>query len=59
MEKKNIKKRHLAFKEEKIEVEKALRLQERWRQKQLDIYFRYGRPIFKTDEHKVKFYSLF
>ena len=59
MEKKDIKKRHLLLKEEKIVIDKALKQQEKWRQKQLDTYFRYGRPIFKTDEHKVKFYSLF
>ena len=59
MEKKDIKKRHLLLKEEKIVIDKALKQQEKWRQKQLDTYFRYGRPIFKTDEHKVRFYSLF
>lgn len=52
-------KRHDVFKDEKITFEKAHRSQEKWRQKQLDIYYRNGRPIFQKDEHKIKFYSLF
>jgi|UniRef100_A0A6C0IIZ6 hypothetical protein len=32
------------------QIASAMRKQEIWRQKQIDIYYRKGRPLFKTDK---------
>jgi len=32
------------------QISLAIRKQEIWRQKQIDIYYRKGRPLFKTDK---------
>lgn len=36
-------------------VEKAVKKQEIWRQKQLDIFYRTGRPIFKQKSTNIDF----
>jgi|TARA_B110000444_G_C18686604_1_gene522258 hypothetical protein len=36
-------------------VEKAVKKQEIWRQKQMDIFYRTGRPIFKENMYKYRF----
>lgn len=36
---------------------KAIKCQERWRQKQIDTYFRKGRPIFKKVEYTFRFFT--
>ncbi len=38
-------------------LDKALKNQERWRQKQIDTYFRKGRPIFKKVEYTFRFFT--
>ena len=38
---------------------RAILSQERWRQKQIDIYYRTGRPIFNIDKHKMEFFAKF
>lgn len=38
---------------------RAILSQERWRQKQIDIFYRTGRPIFTIDKHKVEFFARF
>ena len=30
-----------------------------WRQKQIDIFYRTGRPIFNIDKHKMEFFAKF
>jgi len=37
-------------------VKKAVKKQEIWRQKQLDIFYRTGRPIFKQKKYKYRFF---
>lgn len=36
--------------------EKGLHIQEKWRQKQIDTFYRTGRPIFVKDEYKFRYY---
>ena len=36
-----------------------MKKQEKWRQKQIDIYYRTGRPIFLVDKHKMEFFARF
>jgi len=31
----------------------AIRKQEEWRQKQIDIYYRNGRPLYKVDKKSI------
>jgi len=38
---------------------RAILSQEKWRQKQIDIYYRTGRPIFLVDKHKTEFFARF
>lgn len=38
---------------------RAILSQERWRQKQIDIFYRTGRPIFTIDKHKMEFFAKF
>lgn len=35
------------------QITKAIKKQETWRQKQLDIYYRSGRPLFKYDKNFI------
>ena len=49
---------HPLLKEKKI-ISKALSSQERWRQKQLDIFYRTGRPIFTVDKASLHFFTKF
>jgi hypothetical protein len=37
-------------------IKKSLREQEIWRQKQLDIFYRTGRPIFNMNTCNLRFY---
>lgn len=37
--------------------EKSLRIQEKWRQQQIDIFYRTGRPIFENIEYKFRYYN--
>ena len=37
-------------------IKKGLREQEIWRQKQLDIFYRTGRPIFNMNTCNLRFY---
>ena len=37
--------------------EKRLRIQAKWRQRQIDIFYRTGRPIFAKDEYKNRYYN--
>ena len=36
--------------------EKGLQIQEKWRQKQIDTFYRTGRPIFVKDEYKFRYF---
>jgi hypothetical protein len=36
--------------------EKGLHIQEKWRQKQIDTFYRTGRPIFAKDEYKFRYH---
>ena len=38
-------------------LKKSLREQEIWRQKQLDIFYRTGRPIFSMNKCNIRFYN--
>ena len=38
-------------------IKKSLREQEIWRQKQLDILYRTGRPIFSIERCNLRFYD--
>ncbi len=38
-------------------IKKSLREQEIWRQKQLDILYRTGRPIFSIERYNLRFYD--
>jgi len=38
-------------------IKKSLREQEIWRQKQLDIFYRTGRPIFNMNTCNLRFYD--
>ena len=44
---------HPFLKQDKV-ITKAMSSQERWRQKQIDIYYRRGRPIFHISRDKLK-----
>ena len=41
---------------EKRLISKAHSSQERWRQKQIDIFYRTGRPIFTIDNYSLRFF---
>lgn len=36
-----------------------MKKQEKWRQKQIDIYYRTGRPIFKNMDHYNSVYGVY
>ena len=36
--------------------EKGLQRQEKWRQKQINTFYRTGRPIFAKDEYKFRYF---
>ena len=38
-------------------IKKSLREQEIWRQKQLDVLYRTGRPIFSIERYNLRFYD--
>ena len=38
-------------------IKKSLREQEIWRQKQLDVLYRTGRPIFSIERYNLRFYN--
>lgn len=42
------------LKDEPLNVKKAIISQERWRQKQVYIYYTSGRPLFRKDISKLK-----
>jgi len=46
------------LKQDIISVKPAIKKQEKWRQKQIDIFYRTGRPIFIIEKYKYRFFYL-